>query len=437
MNMQRKIFSLTIFFFLSVIMVQGLYAKDKDPLSGESLFKDVVHYSTLGDHRTATPTDQVTAIWIQNRLKQAGYTVQTQEWTTRQFYPLRTEIIIDRTQKIDAFPVWWPKPTMPQGIEAQMTNDINSVNGKIYLLINVTPATFSVTSSLATKIYTAYNYGAVAVVVVTYFNGTDTIASNEFIGLNAIQATQDEWPIPVVSAMAKDQQSLDAAILNQSYVRVVSTGIYDDQAEARNVIGTLNRGPGSKVKVVSTPYSGWFTCAGERGAGVAIFLGLAEWAAQNTFDTTWIFTATSGHEIGGLGVKYYLASTIAPVPSETFSWAHLGAWQAMYNFVLNNGVLVLTDQMDYRIFQYKGGLSLKNAVNANFNKPELNFIGFYPKIIYGELLEVAPKGYNNLFGISYAHEFHHSTEDLPYVTSPELLEPVARAYQGTLEMLTE
>jgi len=41
--------------------------------------------------------------------------------------------------------------------------------------------------------------------------------------------------------------------------------------------------------------------------------------------------------------------------------------------------------------------------------------------------------HNNLIGIVYGHEFHHSTEDLPFVTGPELLEPVARAYQGTLQ----
>ncbi|MBI4763470.1 MAG: hypothetical protein HY787_02540 [Deltaproteobacteria bacterium] len=454
--MKRMIFSLTIFSFLSVFMVQGLYAKDKDPLAGESLFKDVVHYSYLGDHRTATVTDKVTAIWIRNRLKKAGYAIQMQEWTTRQFYPLRTEIIIDKTRgidafsgsrnrphpdnplKIEAFPVWWPKPTTPRGIEALLTDDLNNANGKIYLLINVTPATFSVTPALTAMINTAYNNGAVAVVVVTYFNGTTSIASDEFIGLNATQATQDEWPIPVVSAMARDRQALDTAILNQSQVRVVSTGIYDDQAKALNVIGTLDRGPGSKVLVVSTPYSGWFTCAGERGAGVAFFLGLAEWAAHNTKDTTWIFTATSGHEIGGLGINHYLESAIAPGPENTSAWAHLGAWQAMYEYVLEDGVLVPTDHMDFRLFQYKGDASLGNAVIANFQKPEVGpWAGFYSRIFYGDLTAVSnpPYNYTNVFGISYAHEFHHSTQDLLNVTGPELLEPVARAYQETLEML--
>jgi hypothetical protein len=438
--MKRMIFSLIFFPFLSLIMVQGVFAIDKDPLAGASLYKDVVQYSTLGDHRTATPTDQVTALWIQNRLKQAGYDVQMQAWTTRQFYPHRTEIIIDKSQKVKAFPVWWPKPTSSMGIEAPMTNDKADVKGKIFLLINKTPATFSITPSLVSEIYTASANGAVAVVVLTYYNGQDTVASNEFIGLNAIQETQDAWPIPVVSAMVKDRQALDEAILNQSNVKVISTGIYNEQAKALNVIGTLDRGPGSKVMVVSTPYSGWFTCAGERGAGVAIFLGLAEWAAQNTSETTWIFTATSGHEIKGLGVRNYLESDTVPEPIETFSWTHIGAWQAMYSYVLENGVLVPTEQMDRRIFQYREAAlppaptPLKNAVDANFRDPALNLL-ISAKVLYGDLMDVSPYGYNNLFGISGAHEYHHSTEDRPSVTGPEVLEPMANAYQGALEML--
>ena len=135
--------------------------------------------------------------------------------------------------------------------------------------------TFSVTKTLADEINTAHGGGAVAVIVATYYEGTDSIASDEFIGLNAIQENQDQWPIPVVSVMARDQQALDEAVQNQSKLKVVSTGIYRDPAKAYNIIGKLDRGPDSKVMVVSTPYSGWFTCAGERGAGVAIFLGLA------------------------------------------------------------------------------------------------------------------------------------------------------------------
>lgn len=440
--MKRMILNLLFFLFISLMMIQGLSAKDKDPLSGENLFKDVVHYSNLGDHRTATPTDKVTAIWIRNRLKQAGFDVQTQEWNTRQFYPQRTNIIIDKARKIDAFPVWWQQPTSPQGIEAQLTEDINNVKGKILLYINKSAATFSVSNPLVSKINTAYANGAMAVIVVTYYQNPappaiQTIASDEFIGLNAANAAQvlqDAWPIPVVSAMARDQKTLDEAILNQSNVKVVSSGIYDDQAKAWNVIGALDRGPGSKVMVVSTPYSGWFTCAGERGGGVAIFLGLAEWAAKNTSDTTWIFAATSGHEINGLGIKHYLNSDIAPLPAETFSWAHIGAWQAMYSYVLEGDALIKTDQMDGRALQYTNDPSLKAVVDAYFSG--LNLV-FSTSMAYGDLVDVSQYGYKNLFGITGSHEYHHSTQDLPHVTGPELLEPVARAYQEALKMLME
>ena len=430
--------SVWIIIMLSLVFIYGqpLYAlNDKDPLDGESLYEDVLHYSILGEHRTATPKDMVTGIWIGNRLKQAGYKVQKQDWTTRQFYPRRTEVIIGKNLKLAGFPVWWPKPTSPQGVQAEMTDDINDANGKIYLFINVTAATFSVTPVVVNEIDTAYRNGAVAVVMVTYYEGTDSIPSDEFIGLNAIQETQDELPIPVVSAMAKDRHALDEAIMNHSTVKVVSTGVYKNQAQAFNVIGTLDRGPGSKVMVVTTPCSGWFTCAGERGAGVAIFLGLAEWAARTTSNTSWIFAATSGHEIDSLGLINYMESDFVPRPEEVFAWTHIGAWQAMYNYVAEDGRLYPTDKMDFRLFQVVGQ-QLRGAVTANFADPALN-LRIVPAIVYGDLLGVIQYGYTNLMGISYGHEFHHSTEDLPYVTGSELLEPVARAYKGTFEMIID
>ncbi|MEW6185484.1 MAG: hypothetical protein AB1585_07070 [Thermodesulfobacteriota bacterium] len=433
----RMFLYLILLVFLSEILEGNLLAKDQGPLSGETLFNDVVYYSNLGHHRTATPIDRKTALWLQNRLKQAGFEVQKQEWTTRQFYPQRTEIVIDNKQTLEAFPIWWPKPTPPQGLEGLMTPVIGDSAGKIFFFENKTGAGFSVTPVFSKMIHEANQKGALAVIVVTYFNQPrTTIASKELIGLNALQTTQEEWPIPVVSARAKDRAVLDSAIQNQTVVKVISTGNYKNQARAFNVIGLLKKSSRDEVRVVSTPYSGWFTCAGERGPGIAIFLGLAEWAARTHSETNWIFVATSGHEIDGLGIRNFLVSPIAPDPKKTLSWVHLGAWQAMYNFIHTNGVLVSDGLMDTRQMQYENipsRIKLEEPVKKNFTGLNVSFL---PGIRLGELTGIIQSGYNqNLFGIAWGHELHHSTQDLPPVTGPGLLEPVAQAYRNTLEML--
>ncbi len=57
--------------------------------------------------------------------------------------------------------------------------------------------------------------------------------------------------------------------------------------------------------IISTPQSGWFTCGGERGPGIAMSRALSEWAAQKNFPVRWLFIATSGHEWTDFGADIF------------------------------------------------------------------------------------------------------------------------------------
>lgn len=92
---------------------------------------------------------------------------------------------------------------------------------------------------------------------------------------------------------------------------------------ASNIIGVLKRGP--RWLIVSTPYSGWFTCAGERGPGVALLLRLADWATASDSQYGYLFVANSGHELGFSGARQLLESGLLPAPDDTVAWLHLGA----------------------------------------------------------------------------------------------------------------
>jgi hypothetical protein len=73
-----------------------------------------------------------------------------------------------------------------------------------------------------------------------------------------------------------------------------------------------------------TPKSGWFTCAAERGGGIATWLALAEVVAAEQPRRTVHFLASSGHELHHLGLTAYLhqRSTLAKGAA---AWLHLGA----------------------------------------------------------------------------------------------------------------
>jgi hypothetical protein len=433
MEFNSLYFGTAAFLALLLFSPEG-YPAGRDPLSGEVIYEDVKYYSGLGHHRTATAVDQATSRWLQDRLKEAGFSTQVQEWNVRQFFPRETFIEIGRVKRIEAFPVWWPKSTGDQGIIAKQSSDVNAVRGKSYLFKNVTGPGFSVDNNLITQILTASGNGALAVILATYPNRSETLASDEFIGLNAMQTSQAEWPIPVVMVRARDFVDLEKALSDDSEVRVVSTGEYNQAALGLNVIGSLLRGPENKTILVTTPSSGWFTCAGERGAGIGIWLALAEWASKKTTRTNWIFAATSGHELRGLGTEHFLNAPWVPPPAKLHLWTHIGAWQAMYHYIKKDGQVVRTAEMSDKIIQYTGN-SLAEAVNAAFGDPGLK-VRIVPRIMFGDLTQALQHGYGNLAGISFGHGYHHSTQDLPEVTGPELLEPITQAYQKFLQAVT-
>src|SRR5205085_10030380 len=92
---------------------------------------------------------------------------------------------------------------------------------------------------------------------------------------------------------------------------------------AWNLIARLDR-KAARTLIFSTPRSGWFTCAAERGSGLAAWLALARWMAAERRGHNLEFLATSGHEYIYLGGEKYLAER-APKPANTRLWTHIGA----------------------------------------------------------------------------------------------------------------
>ena len=96
---------------------------------------------------------------------------------------------------------------------------------------------------------------------------------------------QEPQPIPTLFVAPKDDVALGIAALTGSQVRMTIHGEDrrgEDAVLAHNVVARIERGP--RWIVVTTPISGWFGCGGERGPGVALFLGLARWIGRQESD---------------------------------------------------------------------------------------------------------------------------------------------------------
>jgi hypothetical protein len=76
--------------------------------------------------------------------------------------------------------------------------------------------------------------------------------------------------------------------------------------------------------VVMTPRSGWWTCAGERAGGIAAWLEAARAVAAAKPVRDVHFLASSGHELGQIGLDAYLEHRAALV-TQAKIWLHFGA----------------------------------------------------------------------------------------------------------------
>jgi hypothetical protein len=76
--------------------------------------------------------------------------------------------------------------------------------------------------------------------------------------------------------------------------------------------------------VIMTPRSGWWTCASERGGGIACWLELMRGMRGMKPARDVLFVASTGHEIGYLGIETYCERRPQLI-KRSRAWIHLGA----------------------------------------------------------------------------------------------------------------
>jgi len=406
----------------------------EDYLSGASLYRDVVTYTEFGEHRTATEADRRTTEWIAAELEAAGLQVQFHPFYLRQFFVHESSLTLGDTP-IDCFPLWPPRHSGPQPIRAPLVPfergaDPGVTRNRI-ALIKIMESDRTLRAARDEMIVAAADAGARAAVIIA---GTP---SGDLVG-SVSADTSGRWPkirpeplpIPVVVVGSRDEKTLMAAVAQNAEAMLLVDGKTDPHAEARNVLGRIDRG--ENLIVVSTPFSGWFRCGGERGPGVALWLALARWAASHQSSTSYLFDCNSGHELFGLGMHAFMEE-MAPPPAKVKCWAHLGASIATWGWEQTPSGLRLYAQPER--YQLTTGTPefLPVLTEAFAHLPGLKpFVG--PGI--GELLRFNADGYRawGIFGVA-GNPYFHAPSDGPETTAPELLEPMALGLVRALEAI--
>ena len=402
-------------------------------ISGRDLYKTVQHFVALGEHRTASAGDLATSAWLKSALDSLGAKTEYVEFPLSQFF-FETGTLSYNNRSIDVFPVWPVKEALQLSVsgipvDGGHLKDSAAIKGKL-VLTHLTNQHGASTPATAAQINAFIKKGAVGVLVVP------DNTTGEIVALNTFKELQP-WNVPVYEIAPKDTAIVIQSIAAQQPVQIEVKGTVK-QVTGRSVLGKI--GTGRQQVVISTPISGWFRTGGERGPGIAVWLGLAEWVHANNEklkDYTFVFIGNSGHELDNLGARVFVEKA-APKPEDTRLWIHLGAAVAVRAWKEETGKWVLADSVDTNRHIYYAesvaasfektfdALQAKKAKGTEQNKETVKPGG--EGIVYKQ------HGYKNLVSIAYVHRLHHVKTDDEQSTSPTLLLELEQTLQKFISL---
>lgn len=382
-------------------------------------------FAGFGIKASGGPGDTASGAWLEGELTARGYRCERQVFEVP-FAEVRKATLVAGDKVAAVFPQAIVRTTGADGLTLPLKPA--ATDGRLDGAIALVVLPFSRWISMAQPpvdlaLKDVFDRGAVAAVVVT------TGPTGERIGLN-VSAANLGFQKPIVILAPREAEPFVAAAKGGATV-TLTVDADSGRRPAYNLIARLDRGA-AKTLIVTTPRSGWFTCAAERGAGVAVWLSLAHGLAAAKPGVNLEFVATSGHEYIYLGGEQYLAHH-APKPADTRLWVHIGASAAARDWhelgaprplpsADSQRVLTATpDLLDRTRAAFKG----LNGLEAVYEANQAN--------AGGELVNVIEAGYRSAIGLYGGHRFFHTASDDMRCVSGELVQPVARAFRAAID----
>jgi hypothetical protein len=130
--------------------------------------------------------------------------------------------------------------------------------------------------------------------------------------------------IPTLQVGSDDGPRLEQQAATGASVQVVAN-VARTATTAANIVARAEGANESLAPViVITPRSGWWNCASERGGGIACWLEAMRAVTGRKPARTVIFLASSGHELGHLGLDAFIDRQ-PDLVKRAQAWIHLGA----------------------------------------------------------------------------------------------------------------
>ena len=367
---------------------------------------DLDRYTGFGIKASGSAGDLAAGAWLDGELKAAGYVTRRLPFEAPFFEIARAELTAG-SARAAVVPQAIVVPTGPAGITGPLRRvtsggaDAPLAGAMALLELPHNRWTTAAAGPVRKLVTAALAAGALAVVVIT--TGPTGLAT----ALNA-DGRKPMFDKPVAILSPRDAQPFLVAAAAGTPATLVVTG-RGGRRPTYNVVGTMDRGQPRWI-VVSTPRSGWFTCAAERGGGVAAWAALARWAPAALPGFNLAFLCNSGHEYEYLGAEHAFDGSL-PAPPATALWVHLGANVAARDWQELTGELLPLPSADPERYLVTSPALLDHARRLFAGQPGLEAPRGTDGFVGGELTNVIKAGYPTVFGIFGAHRFHHTADD--------------------------
>ncbi len=371
------------------------------PSIGAALYELVTGYSQWPHHRTGTTEGRATVDWFEAQLQARGATTSRGSYAYDR-YDWRASVTANG-QPVDTLPLYY------EGV-GELATDAPFVRP-------VTLANNFDKSDLEQALSEAAGSGLRLSVFLTFGRFGNLPQRPALIGVNVDPDTpKSGLPTLLVSGVHLD------AMAGGSVTAAISATRTADRAE--NVTGRFGTGDGAPL-LITTPLTGWFTCAGERGTGIAVALELARLFGA---DMPVVVLGTTGHELENFGIREQLKAGLGFAPRAVI---HIGASLAAGWFVPGRGTMQLfPGRLASANRLLEDGTPLTAAMKAGAFQPVPRF--------FGEAQEWAKHLPDSIPLLSFAGTFplFHTPQDTPEAaTSPALLQTAFAAVRDAVRAL--
>lgn len=276
--------------------------------------EDIQGWDAIAEHRTGTEGDRQTAEWLADAARREGTPAMLSTFPLARWALRRCGVEIG-AKVASGVPMFDGGTTGPEGVVAPLS--LLPATGGIGLGAVVPAAGGSANGAL----FDARRGDAQALVAVAKMN-----AAVPGLALQNADSFAAPFGPPVLQVATEHEGWLRDAAQRGETARVTVDVVKEDALGhnvALRISGSAERRSELAPLVVMTPKSSWWTSTAERGGGIAVWLALLRHFARRPPARDVCFLATSGHELGHLGLEHQLREH--PQLAEARAWLHLGA----------------------------------------------------------------------------------------------------------------